>query len=75
MFWGLSGFSHGKLAFILWECLFTLRLIVILINKRGYPFPKSMSLIKSSSAERNIHSNLFPTVLKNPLLFFLFLVF
>ena len=50
MFWGLSGFSHGKLSLSLWECLFTQRLIVLLINKRGYPFPKSMSLIKSSSA-------------------------
>ena len=50
MFQGLSGFSHDKLSLILRECLFSLQLIVLLINKRGYPFPKSMSLIKSSSA-------------------------
>ena len=49
MFLGLSGFSYGKLSLILWECLFSLRLIVLLINKRGYPFPKRMSLINSSS--------------------------
>ena len=44
MFWGLSGFSHGKLSLILRERLFNLRLIVLLINKRGYQFPKIMSL-------------------------------
>ena len=50
MFWGLLWFSHGKLLLILFEYLFILWLILLLINKRGYLFPKSMFLIKSSSA-------------------------
>ena len=33
MFWGLSGFSHGKLSLILWECLFTVRLMVSIYIK------------------------------------------
>jgi len=50
MFWGLSGFSHDKLSLILRECLFSLWLILLLINKRRYPFLRNISLIKSSSA-------------------------
>ena len=50
MLWSFSLFSHSKLSLILWECLSTLRLIVLLIDIRGYPFPKSMSLIKSGLA-------------------------
>jgi hypothetical protein len=50
MFEGLSEISHGKLSLILRECLFSLQLITLFINKIEYPFPKSMSLIKFSSA-------------------------
>ena len=43
MFGGLSGFSHGKLPLILQKYLFSLWLIVLLMNEIGHQFPKSMS--------------------------------
>jgi len=50
LFEGLLGFSTGKEPMILWECLLSLRLSVLLIGKMVHTFPKSMSLIKFSSA-------------------------
>jgi hypothetical protein len=50
MFEGLSEISQGKISLFLRDCLFTLQLITLLINKMGYPFPKSMSMTKFSSA-------------------------